>query len=110
MTAPPPLPLLWSRNVRPPLRGLSLAREQGAVLCWHGQGGLTRFGRAGELQAERLAPSPVVAAAVADEGGTVAACGQEGQVWLLNPDLTTLWERRVSRRPVALALDPLGYY
>ncbi len=91
-----------------PLRGLSLARERGWVLAWDSQDGLHLWDRAGRRQAHRPAPAALAAAACADDGGSVAAAGGRGQVWLLAPDLTPRWERSVPQPPSAVAIDPFG--
>jgi hypothetical protein len=91
-----------------PLRGLSLARERGWVLAWDSQDGLHLWDRAGRRQAHRPAPAALAAAACADDGGSVAAAGGRGQVWLLAPDLTPRWERSVPQPPAAVAIDPFG--
>jgi outer membrane protein assembly factor BamB len=99
---------LWTQKVSAPLRGLSLARERGWVLAWDAQDGLHLWDRAGRRQAHRPAPAALTAAACADDGGSVAACGGRGQVWLLAPDLTPRWERTVPQRAAAMAIAPLG--
>jgi hypothetical protein len=99
---------LWTQKVSAPLRGLSLARERGWVLAWDAQDGLHLWDRAGRRQAHRPAPAGLAAAACADDGGSVAAVGGRGQVWLLAPDLTPRWERSLSHRPAAVAIDPFG--
>jgi outer membrane protein assembly factor BamB len=100
--------LSWSQKVSAPLRGLALARERGGVLAWDAGDGLHLWDRAGRRQAHRQAPAPLAAAAGADDGGTFAAAGQRGQVWLLAPDLTTRWERVVPQPATALAVDAFG--
>jgi outer membrane protein assembly factor BamB len=100
--------LLWTQKISAPLRGLSLARERGWVLAWDAQDGLHLWDRAGRRQAHRPAPAALAAAACADDGGSVAAAGGRGQVWLLAPDLTPRWERAVPQPALAVAIDPFG--
>jgi hypothetical protein len=78
------------------------------VLAWDAADGIHLWDRLGRRQAHRQAPGALASAACADDGGTFAALGEQGQVWLLAPDLTTRWERSVSRRGSVVALDPFG--
>jgi hypothetical protein len=102
--------LLWSQTVSAPLRGLALARERGWLLGWDTHHWLYLFNQAGERQAQRGAPAALAAACAADDGGSYAAVGQQGQVWLLAPDLALRWERSVPQRALAVAMDPFGQY
>jgi WD40 repeat protein len=102
--------LLWSRKIAAPPRGLALARERGWLLVWDADRGLHLFNRSGTLQAHAQTPAPLVHACCADDGESYAAVGAGGQVWLLAPDLTPRWERTISRRGTAVALDPFGQY
>jgi hypothetical protein len=99
---------IWSVSTRFPLRGLSLAREPGAVLVWDVQHGLTRYDRGGDLQTQCAAPGPIAAACSADDGASAAVGGDKGQVWRLGPDLLPRWERAVPRRVTAVAQEALG--
>ncbi len=99
---------LWTQKVSAPLRGLSLARERGWTLAWDAQDHLHLWDRAGRQQAHRPAGAALTAAACADDGGSIAAVGGRGQVWLLAPDLTPRWERALPQRPAAVAIAPLG--
>jgi hypothetical protein len=100
--------LLWSQKIAAPLRGLVLARERGWVLAWDATDVLHLWDRLGRRQAHRQAPAALTAAACADDGGSFAAAGEQGQVWLLAPDLTPRWQRAVPRGAAAVALDPFG--
>lgn len=102
--------VLWSRPLASPLRGVSLARERGRLLAWDAQHTLYLLNRAGELEAQRPAAAALAGACAADDGGSFAAVGQGGEVWLLAPDLAPRWERSVPHRAVACALSPLGDY
>jgi hypothetical protein len=99
--------LAWSHPVSAQLRGLALAREAGTVLAWDSQG-LYRFNVGGGLEVRGTAPGPVTACCAADDGSGYGAVGAEGQVWLLGPDFVPRWERSQPRRPLAVALEPLG--
>jgi hypothetical protein len=101
---------LWSHKSAAPWRGLALARERGWVLAWDAGHLLHLFNRRGEPQAQWSCPTELVAAACADDGGAFAAAGGDGRVWLLAPDLTVRWERRVGARAAGVALEALGRY
>jgi hypothetical protein len=100
--------VLWSQKIAAPLRGLVLARERGWVLAWDAADQLHVWDRLGRRQAQRQAPADLTVAACADDGASFAAVGEQGQVWLLAPDLTPRWQRSVTRRGSAVALDPFG--
>ncbi len=78
------------------------------LLVWDRDNDVTRLDRLGQVIVRRAAPGPLVSALCADDGNTVAAIGKRGQVWMMTPELTVMWERILQRRPVALALDCLG--
>jgi hypothetical protein len=100
--------LLWSQTALAPLRGLSLARERGWVLHWDADSNISLLNLAGERQATRQFRG-LVAAAAAEDGGSYAAIGANGEIWLLAPDLTTRWERRLPQRAVSVAMDSFGW-
>ena len=102
--------LLWSRKLAAPPCGLALARERGALLVWDADNNLHLLNRSGETQARRQTAGAVAAACCADDGGSYAAVGAEGHVWMLAPDLTPRWERTLPARGTAVALDPFGQY
>lgn len=100
--------LAWSRPLPAPPAGLSLAREPGTLLVRDQEHHLGRYDRAGQLELRQRAPASLTASAISDDGRVVAAAGRRGQVWLLTLDFVRLWERSVSGRPVAVALDGFG--
>jgi hypothetical protein len=101
---------LWCHKHTVPLRGLSLARERGWLLTWDAGSSLSLFNASGERQAVRPFPFSVAAAASADDGGSFAVAGAQGEVLLLAPDLSNRWERRLSHKALAVALDPFGLF
>jgi hypothetical protein len=105
----PTLKPVWSRDLPTGARGLALARERGWVLAWDDAGWLSLLNHAGSRQAQRHFPELLTAAA-ADDGTAYLAAGQNGQVWLLAPDLSPRWETKLVGRPTALALDSFGQY
>ncbi len=100
--------IVWSRPLPAIPVGLSLARETGMVLVWDGENHLVRLDRLGQIIVRRPAPASLVAATCSEDGGTVAAIGRRGQVWMMTSELGSLWERTLPRRPVALTLEHLG--
>jgi hypothetical protein len=102
--------VVWSRKLGAPPRGLALARERGWLLVWDSEHGLHLFNRSGEAQAHFQTADAVTAAGCADDGGSFAAVGAQGQVWMLAPDLTPRWERTLPQRGTAVALDAFGQY
>jgi hypothetical protein len=78
------------------------------LLVWDREHVLTRLDRLGQEIVRRSWPASIVSAVCADDGNTVAAIGKRGQVWMMTSELTTMWERSLPRRPVAVALDGLG--
>jgi hypothetical protein len=110
VTATSPVRTLWSHTNAAPWRGLALARERGWALAWDAGHTLLLFNRRGEPQAQWPCPAELIGAAAADDGGTFAAAGADGRVWLLAPDLTVRWERRVGSRAAGVALEAFGRY
>jgi hypothetical protein len=87
---------------------LALAREPRWVLVWDTDHRLSLINRDGVLQAQRPPRAPCTAVCVADDGSCAAAGGDAGQLWLLAPDLASLWQQTVPYRVTAVALSPLG--
>jgi hypothetical protein len=86
-----------------------LARERGWVLTWDKAHWLALLDHTGHSQAQRRFPG-LVAACAADDASAYAAAGMDGELWWLAPDLMARWERKLSHRALALALDPFGQY
>jgi hypothetical protein len=101
---------LWSHSHTAAWRGLAQTRERGLTLAWDARHTLHLFNRRGQPQAQWPCPAEVIDAACADDGGSFAAVGGQGEVWLLAPDLTVRWERRVSTSTAAVALEAFGHY
>jgi hypothetical protein len=98
----------WSQYPGSALRGLSVARESGAALVWDAAGIVYLLNRVGELQARAKAAGALTAACISDDGTTVAAVGEHGEIWRLKPDLQPHSGIRIGRRATACALDPFG--
>jgi len=99
---------LWSQTVSSTLRGLSAAPERGWHLLWDAGHTLFLYDRSGQQQAEVQTPGDLAAACAAADGRSFAAVGEQGQVWLLAPDLTPRWQRSIDGRATAVAVDCSG--
>lgn len=110
MTAISPIRILWSYTHTTSWRGLALARERNWTLAWDARPALYLFDRHGRPQAEWRCPGELVAAACADDGSSFAAVGTLGEVWLLAPDLSVRWERRIPTRADGVAVEAFGQY
>lgn len=101
---------LWARNVAGAVRGLSLAREAGALFVRDDTHWLYLLNRNGSPQAQLQAPKELTVSACSDEGTSFAVGGRDGDVWWLAPDLMPRWQRSLGKKVEALAVDPLGQY
>jgi hypothetical protein len=100
---------IWTQTVASPLGGLRLARESETVLVWDGRGGLFLFDRAGKLQAQRPAATPIAVAACAEDGSAFVVGGsQKPLICWMAPDLSPRWQRSLPRAATAVAMEPLG--
>jgi hypothetical protein len=105
--------LTWSHPLPAQPRGLSLAREKGALVVWDETHWLYLLDRAGKRQAQRHLEGDLVAACLADDGSACVAVGTAGNLWWLAPDLTTRWQTSVApeaEKALAAAIDPFGQY
>jgi hypothetical protein len=98
----------WTRELASPPLGLCLAREPGLALVFDAERTLTLIDPAGQVALKRPSPATLAAAAFSDEGKVVAAVGRRGQVWLLNAEFDVIWQRGLTPRPIAAAIDHLG--
>ncbi len=98
----------WSLTVSAAVRGLSLARESGAVLIRDDNHWLYLLNASGARQAQLRAPKDLTVSASSDDGSTLLAGGKEGDVWSLAPDLMPRWQRSLGKRIEALAVSQLG--
>jgi hypothetical protein len=101
---------VWSQTLGARPRGLALAREKNLLLTWDEDNWVYLFNRKGDRQGQVRTAAPLVAACCAEDGSAYAAVGGKGQVWWFRPDLTVAWERPLSHRAVAVALDMFGQY
>src|SRR5438093_3497841 len=101
---------VWSLTVGGAVRGLSLARESGAVLVRDDNHWLYHLDRAGARQAQLRAPKDLTTSGCSDEGTSFAVGGKDGDLWWLAPDLMPRWQRTLGKRVEAVAVDPLGLH
>ena len=99
---------LWYHQSPVSVRGLRLAREPGTVLFWDANHLLTWLTPAGVVYARWQAPSPLAAAACADDGSAAVALGTQGQVWCFDHDLKPRWQRASAGKGLTVALAPFG--
>lgn len=99
---------LWSLPLEAQSRGLSLAREAQRLLVWTDTHWLFWTNSKGERQAQSHFPSPIVAAAISEDGSAFVVAEADGRLSWLAPDLQPRWERKLKGKPTALAIDPLG--
>ena len=100
---------LWSLSLGSAVRALQFAREAELLLARDDSGTLTLINVGGETQAAAKLPG-TVAASISDDGSTIAAVGDGGQVWWLAPDLAIRSERSIAAPAVSVALNAFGQY
>ncbi len=93
-----------------PLKGMSLAREAGAVFAWDEADQLYRINAHGEFQSVARAPGRVLAAAISDDGSVVGLLGEGSKLWIMDGDFTLLHERTSIGEALSIALDPHARY
>src|SRR5262245_5509276 len=89
-----PLEMHWAREA-----GLILVRDAAALSLWDMRG---------EPVVSRPLAGQVIAAGCAEDGSAFACAEAGGTVRVYREELTPGWERALTRRPVALAVAPLG--
>jgi hypothetical protein len=99
---------LWTHRLGATGGGLAFAAETGQVLAWDAHPWLVLLNHRGHLQGQLRLNAPVVAGAIAVDGSALAVADDRGQVAWLGRDLTVRWRKRLTQRPTAVALDPLG--
>ncbi len=100
--------LAWTRPLPAAPLGMCLAREAGTLLVWDAEHHFCRLDRSGQVELRQRATASLVAAALSDDGRSIAAVGSRGQVWLLTADFVRVFDRPLPRPPVAVAVAPLG--
>ena len=100
----------WSVVTDAPLKGMSLAREAGAVLAWDEADQLYRINAHGEFQSVARAPGRVVAATISDDGSVVGLLGEGAKLWVMDGDFNLQHERTTIGDPMSLTIDPHGRY
>ncbi len=100
----------WTVLTDAPLRGFSLAREEGLILAWDEADQLYLFDLSGNRVASSRAPGKVVNAVASDTGSLYVVLGENGMLWLLGQGLEPIAERPTGIDASALAVDPHGRY
>lgn len=100
----------WTIVTDAPLKGLTLAREAGAVFAWDEADQLYRIDGRGQFQSVARAPGKIHHAAASDDGSLVAILGEGTRLWLLDGDFNLLHDRSAISDPISLAVDPHGRF
>src|SRR5262245_46891744 len=77
----------WTVMTDAPLRGLSLAREEGLILAWDEADQLYLLDLGGNRVATCRAPGKVVNAAASDTASLYVVLGEKGMLWFLGKGL-----------------------
>src|SRR5262245_45518697 len=100
----------WTILTDAPLKGLSLAREAGAILAWDERDQLYLLNLRGEHRPASRAPGRIGAGAISDNGSLIGLLGEGSRLWLLGPDLEMVADRPAPAEAASLAVDPHGRY
>jgi PQQ-like domain len=101
-----PIPL-WSHKLSSPAAGVALACETGHVLAWDVSHRIALLNRRGTLLASNTQPRSIAAAAIADDGSSLAVADDQSVAWL-RADLSPRWRKTLTSRATAVALDSFG--
>ncbi|MGF1581159.1 MAG: PQQ-binding-like beta-propeller repeat protein [Gemmataceae bacterium] len=102
-------PILWQRILQSGIVGFSVVRERGWLLAWDRAHWLYVLDGQGRPQSQRQF-SGLRSASGADDGSGYVAVGQDGEIWVLAPDLMPRWEKKLSGGALAVAVDAFGYH
>ena len=100
----------WRIPARTPLRGLSVVREGNYLFTWDQSNTLQLLNSLGSIQSRISIPGKVVAVAAADSGRCYAAVTRDGNLFVLNADLSIQKQGYLRTGVASLALDPHGNY
>lgn len=100
----------WTVVTDAPLKGLSLAREEGLILAWDEADQLYLYNLLGDRVAVSRAPGKIVSAQASDTGPLYVVQGERGMLWFLGKGLEPIAERPTGIDAAALAVDPHGRY
>jgi hypothetical protein len=104
------LHLYWSRPARQALRGFNVAREGNYLFAWDEDDFVHLLNAAGHTQSRAKIPGRIVAAAAADCGGCFVAVTREGDLFVLNTDLSVRRKTYLRSGICAAAVDAHGNY
>ena len=90
------------------MRAIALAREAESLLVRDARHNLSLFNPLGALQG-RCTWKDLAAGCLSDDGSAIAAVVGERVCWL-GQDLSLRWEKKITARGIAAALDPFGQY
>lgn len=100
----------WTTVTDAPLLGLSLARETGILLAWDEGRNVYLIDEHGERRMAERAPSPIVSAAISDDGSLVALLIGGPRLMLLDGALSPEADRPAGGGASTLAVDAHGRY
>ncbi len=102
----------WTVVTDSPLKGVSYAREAGAILAWDDGNQLYLLDLHGETLSTSRVPNPIVAGAISDEGSLVAlVCdAEDAGLLLLSADFDVQSERPAPSEATFVTIDPHGRY
>jgi hypothetical protein len=102
----------WTVVTDSPLKGVSYAREAGAILAWDDGNQLYLLDMHGETLSTSRVPNPIVAGAISDEGSLIALLceAEDAGLLLLSADFDVQAERPAPSEATFLTIDPHGRY
>ena len=102
----------WTVVTDSPLKGLSFAREAGAILAWDEGNQLYLLNTRGETLSTSRVPNRIIAAAISDEGSLIAVLVEAdgAGLLLLSADFDILSERPAPSEASFVTIDPHGRY
>jgi hypothetical protein len=102
----------WTVVTDSPLRGLSLAREAGAILAWDEGNQLYLLDIRGDSLSSSRVSQRILAGSISDEGSLIALIveAEEAGLLLLDGDFGVQFERPAPSEVTCLTIDPHGRY
>jgi hypothetical protein len=102
----------WTVVTDSPLKGLSFAREAGAILAWDEGNQLYLLNVQGESLSFSRVPNRVNSAAISDDGSLIALLvePEDSGLLLLNADFEIEHERAAPSESTFVTIDPHGRY
>ena len=102
----------WTVVTDSPLKGLSFAREAGAILAWDDGNQLYLFNVRGETLSTSRVPNRILTGSISDEGSLIALLVEAdgAGLLLLSADFDILSERPAPSEASFVTIDPHGRY